>query len=628
MTEDPLALDRETMRRLGYRTVDMLVDRLADGRIPPIRRATSKEMAERLSGPPPDAGESLEDLLETLERDVLPYMSWVQHPGFLAFIPGSGTWPGALGDFVASACNVYAGSWMEAAGPSQLELEVVRWFADWVGFPKTAAGILTSGGSAANMTAIACAREALVGPMTDRLVAYVSDQAHSSLARAARVLGFRPDQVRVLPVDSSYRLKPRALAAAMDADVRAGRQPLLVCATAGCTNTGSIDPLATLAELCRARGVWLHVDAAYGGFAVLTARGRAALAGLDQADSLTLDPHKWLYQPYECGCLLVREGDRLRRAFEITPDYLQDSAAHAPDEVNFADLGVQLTRSSRALKVWLSLRYFGLDAFRAAIDRSLDIAGLVARRVEASSALELLAPPSLGVVCFRRLFPGAGEDELERRNERLVAALEESDIAFVSSTRLRGRYAIRMCVLNHTTGPDHVERALDFLERTDAQTGPPPAPTRERHRDVTSTWMVPPTAPGARVALHPLFHGLSPEELDWALGLATEHEAAEGKTVVEQWDVSRDFFVILEGSIEVLVDGETVGELGAGEFFGELAALEWGAGFGYPRLASVVATTPLRLLVFPDGALGRLVRKLPSVDRMIRAAFAERLTRG
>src|SRR5689334_6778162 len=237
------------MRQQGYRIVDLLVDRLlADG--PPLRRATPTEMRERLGGPPPAEPQPLEEVFARLADDVLPFRSRVDHPRFLAFIPGSGTWPAALADFVASACNVYAGSWMESAGPSQVELEVLGWFKDWVGYPAEAAGSLTSGGSAANMTALACAREAKAGPMRDDLVLYVSDQAHSSIARAARILGFRPDQVRVLPGDGELRLAPETLSAAIEADLRAGRTPLAVSANAGATNTGAVDPLPELAEVC------------------------------------------------------------------------------------------------------------------------------------------------------------------------------------------------------------------------------------------------------------------------------------------------------------------------------------------------------------------------------------------
>jgi len=480
-------MDAEAMRALGYRTVDMLVARLTDPAIPPLRRATPAEMRARLSGPPPQDGQDFEAIVERLERDVLPFMSRGDHPGFFAFIPFCGTWPGALGDFVASACNVYAGSWMESAGPTQLELEVLSWFRAWIGYPAQAGGILLGGGSAANLTALACARESLVGSMTADVVGYVSDQAHSSLGRAARVLGFRPEQVRVLPHDAGFRLDPRTVAAAMDDDLRAGWRPLFVAATAGTTNTGSIDPLEELADLCRERGVWLHVDAAYGGFAALTERGGALLRGIERADSVTLDPHKWLYQPYECGALLVRDDHALRAAFQMTPDYLQDSE-EAAEEVNLSDRGVQLTRSARAFKVWLSLQYFGERAFREAIDRSLDLAELVRSRVEAGDDLELMAPPSLGIVCFRRRFEGlvSDEDEADRRNAALVAGLERSGLGLVSSTVLRGRYALRACVMNHTTTRADVERVIDFLEtcRLEALSAEAAAVTYRRDGDM------------------------------------------------------------------------------------------------------------------------------------------------
>jgi aromatic-L-amino-acid decarboxylase len=613
--DDPLALDRENMRELGHRVVDLLVDRLLDEGAP-LRRASPEAMRERLAGPPPAGPQRLEDVLERLEREVLPYRSRVDHPRFLAFIPGSGTWPGALADLVASACNVYAGSWMESAGPSQIELEVLGWFKDWVGYPAEAAGSLTSGGSAANMTALACAREAKAGAMRDDLVLYVSDQAHSSIARAARILGFRPGQVRVLPSDAGLRLEAETLAAAIEADLRAGRSPLAVSANAGATNSGVTDPLPQLAEVCRQHGVWLHVDAAYGGFAVLSERGRTELRGLELADSLTLDPHKWLYQPFECGCVLVRDGSFLRAAFELSPDYLADARA-AAGETSFGDLGLQLTRTSRALKVWVSLQTFGLDAFRAAIERSLELAEHAARRVEASDELELLAPRSLGVVCLRRRFEGAGEAEHERRNTALATALEASGVGLVSSTRLHGRFALRLCILNHTTGREDVDAVLDFLEREEAP-DEETIPQYERHPDVTQSLFPPP------LREQPLFVSLSPQEAEQVAVLAVEREAGPGETVVEQWGSERDFFVIVEGTADVYADREHVRSLGPGEFFGELAALDWGAGYGYSRLATVVAGSPLRLLVFPDGTLVELLR-FPDVERRIRDAMQERL---
>src|SRR5689334_6173439 len=314
----------EEMRALGHRVVDLLVDQLADPDVPVLRRAAPAQMRARLAEPAPAAPR--EDALDRLVTDVLPFKSRSDHPRYFAFIPSCQTFPGALGDFIASALNVYAGSWMEGAGPSQIELTVLDWFKDWLGYDTDASGLLLNGGSAANMTALACARETLVGPMNERVVAYASDQAHSSVARAARLLGFRPDQLRILPADEDLRLRPEMLARAIEADLLAGRVPLFASVLAGSTNTGAIDPLLPLAELCREHGVWLHVDAAYGGFTALTRRGREALRGIELADSIALDPHKWLYQPVEFGCLLVRQGHLLRRSFEVTPDYLRDAA--------------------------------------------------------------------------------------------------------------------------------------------------------------------------------------------------------------------------------------------------------------------------------------------------------------
>jgi aromatic-L-amino-acid decarboxylase len=615
---DPLGLDRETMRELGYRTVDMLVDWLENGDAPPLRRARPSELRARLSKPLPAEGTPFEEILSSLADDVLPYGSRVFHPSFFAFIPGSGTWPGALGDLVASAANVYAGSWMESAGVSQVELEVLRWFADWLGLPEGAGGLLVSGGSAANTTALACAREHIAGAMAPDLVAYLPDQSHSSLARAARVLGFGPAQLRVLPVDDAHRLRPRVLAGVMEADAAAGLRPLFVAANGGSTNTGSVDPLPELAEIARSHGAWFHVDAAYGGFAVLAERGRAQLAGIEVADSVTLDPHKWLYQPYECGCLLVRDATALSGAFAITPDYLRDSQP-GEEEVNFADRGLQLTRTSRALKVWVSLRYFGLDAFRAAVERSLDLAELARRRVEESPVLELAAPPSLGIVCLRRRFDES-EDE---RNAGLVAALERSGLGLVSSTRLRGRYAIRLCPLNHTTTADDVERVLAFLETAE----PEPAMALDRDREVRRSWLRAPRVDPSVLSSIRLFGSLDRADLARVARMVHLRDAAPGEHIVEQWTTSRDFYAILEGAVDVLIDGEVVNTLRAGDFFGEIAAIEWAAGFSYPRIATVVAVEPLRLLVFPDGALNLIVEEFPQIDAVVREAVEERLPR-
>jgi glutamate/tyrosine decarboxylase-like PLP-dependent enzyme len=625
MTDDPLSLDPETMRRLGYQTVDWLVERAARrDQEPVLVEESPRAMADRVRADAPAAGETLDALLPLL-ADVLHHRSRIDHPRYLAYIPGESTWPGALGDLVASTYNIDVGNWQESAGPTQLELTVLGWFAEWIGYPAAASGVLVSGGSAANLTALACAREAVAGAMRDDLVVYVSAQGHSSLARAARNLGFRPQQVRVLPVDDDYRMRPEALAAAVEADLAAGRTPLAVLAVAGTTNTGAVDDLPEIARLCRRYGVWLHVDAAYGGFAAITERGRRRLAGIELADSVTLDPHKWLYQPFECGAVLVREGRLLPRAFEIHPDYLQDTVAQDA-EVNLADHGLQLTRMSRALKVWLSVRYFGFDAFVAAVDRSLDLAEHAQSYVEASHELELVAPATLGVVCFRRHPEGVDDEEdLERLNVALVEALARSGEGLVSSTRLAGRYAIRACVLNHSTSAADVEQVLRRLE-TEPVPAEPPRPRLAVAADGSGVPTVAPVAVGDLRRL-PLLDGVAPDRLSWLATVGRHRRLPAGTTVVRQWDVDRDFYLLLAGDAEIVgVDGH-LATLHAGEYFGELAALDWGAGFGYPRLATVRATTDLEVLVLSDVELAELMAAEPAVDARVRAAAGRRATR-
>ena len=624
MTADPLSTDPETMRRLGYQTVDWLVERATRrDREPVLVEESPRSMAARVPADVPAAGETLDALLPQL-ADVLHHRSRIDHPRYLAYIPGESTWPGALGDLIASTYNIDVGNWQESAGPTQLELTVLRWFAGWIGYPATASGVLVSGGSAANLTALACAREAVAGAMRDDLVVYVSAQGHSSLARAARNLGFRPQQVRVLPVDDAYRMRPEALAAAVAADLAAGRTPLAVLAVAGTTNTGAVDDLREIAALCRRYGVWLHVDAAYGGFAAITERGRRRLAGIELADSVTLDPHKWLYQPFECGAVLVREGHLLPRAFEIHPDYLQDTVAQDA-EVNLADHGLQLTRMSRALKVWLSVRYFGFDAFVAAVDRSLDLAEHAQAYVEASPHLELVAPATLGVVCFRRHPAGVDDEEtLERLNVALVEALARSGEGLVSSTRLSGRYAIRACVLNHSTTAADVEQVLRRLE-----TDPFPAEPVSPHLAVAADGSAPTADPVAagRLGLVPLLAGVAPDRLAWLATVGRHRRLPAGTTVVRQWDVDRDFYLLLSGDAEIVGVEGLLATLHAGEFFGELAALDWGAGFGYPRLATVRATTDLEVLVLSDRGLTELMAAEPTVDARVRRAAGRRATR-
>src|SRR3954470_21294030 len=622
--ESPLALDPETMRRLGYRTIDMLVDRITAEPGPVVRSETPSELRERLTIAPPETPAGFDEILDGLERDVLPFVARLSHPGYLAFIPGEGTWPGALGDLIASALNIDTCWWLAASGPTTLELVVVDWIRQWAGYPQDATGVLVSGGSAANLTALACAREARSGPMDERAVIYMSDQTHSSLARAARALGFRPEQVRVIPTDETGRMRRDALPSAMEADRAGGRRPLIVVANAGTTATGAVDPLVGLAEICREHSVWLHVDAAYGGFGCLLPRGRGALAAMELADSVALDPHKWLYQPIELGCLLVRDGSLLRRGFEITPDYLTDIEA-SERETNFSDLGLQLTRTCRALKLWISLRYFGVGAFRAAIDHCLDLAAEAQRRIEASPELELMTDASLGIVTFRR-HPGGVDNEalLDRMNAGLAEQIQQQGDVFVSTARVRGRLVLRLCILNHSTSQAEVDRALELVATlpVDAAAAAQPVATRVSYPPLEQGWLR--RAQLDRDALRslPLFASLDDARADRVLRDSHELHTVPGEPIVEQWQIDRDLYVILDGGVEVSVDGRAKRPLGAGEFFGEVAALDWGAGFGRTRTATVTAVEPTRLLVLD----WELVASLPAEAReQLERASRERL---
>jgi glutamate/tyrosine decarboxylase-like PLP-dependent enzyme len=364
-----------------------------------------------------------------------------------------------LGDWLATGYNVFAGVWPVAEGPNALELAVLEWFRDWTGMPPGTGGLLTNGGSGATLTAVVAARHAVVGDdpaRLPRLALYASDQAHSAVPRAAWIAGVPRGQVRVLPTDAAYRLRVDGLRAAIAADRAAGLLPLAVVVSAGTTNTGAVDPIDEVADLCAAEGIWLHADAAYGGFSVLTDRGRRLLAGLGRCDSVALDPHKWLWVPFECGCLLAREPARLRAAFQILPEYLHD-VRPGEERVNFADYGEQLTRQSRALNVWLGVLYFGLAALRAEMDRAMDLAAHAEALVRAEPALEVLSPAQLGVLCFRVRAAGAEDAAaLDALNERVNARVNADGRYLVSSTRLRGTFTLRLCVLGYRTTADDV----------------------------------------------------------------------------------------------------------------------------------------------------------------------------
>jgi len=367
-----------------------------------------------------------------------------------------------MADFLAAGFNTFQGTWLGSGGPSQLELVVVDWVREWLGYPEGAGGLFTSGGSAASLDALVVAREEAGAP--ERPVVYMGDQSHSALIRAARIVGVRPERIRRVSSDGRFRVRVDDLARMIREDREAGLTPVAICANAGATNTGAVDPLEELADLAAREGIWLHVDAAYGGFAVLTGRGRALLRGIERADSVALDAHKWLFQPFEAGCLMVKDVRRLERTFSIRPEYLQDIEL-GDQHVNFADRGLQLTRSFRALKVWMSIQTFGMKAFRGAVARGMELADRAEEFIRAAPDLELLSEASLGVVCFRVNPAGKSLDEaaLEALNESAQDRVIAGGKAMMSSTRLNGVYSLRLCILNHTTTWDDVRETLEAV---------------------------------------------------------------------------------------------------------------------------------------------------------------------
>ena len=294
---------------------------------------------------------------------------------------------------------------------------------------------------------------------------YVSDQGHSSLERAVRIAGMPPGSVRKIPSDDDFKIDMDVLRQAVSEDRSAGLHSLCVCGNAGATNTGAIDPLDAMADLCREEGLWFHVDGAYGGFAILAPGAQGAFRGMERADSLTLDPHKWLFQPYETGCLLVRDTRILEDAFRILPEYLQDTAL-GEEHVNFADRGIQLTRGFRALKVWMSIQTLGMRAFREGIQDGLELAMRAAGFIEDSETLELTGPASLGIVCFRFRPPAAKliGAELEGLNQGIQDEIVRSGLAMMSSTRLRGEFSLRLSILNYRSTWTDVRETLEAIE--------------------------------------------------------------------------------------------------------------------------------------------------------------------
>jgi len=461
------------MQRIGRQVADFVAEHLATLRDQPAYQTLDGQSARALfDAAPPEHPRSFEEILEDFRVRVVPHHAREPHPRFLGYIPSCPTFPAVMGDWLATGFNFFAGVWSVAAAPNEIELTVLEWFRRWMGMPAGSRGLLTSGGSAATVTALVAARHAALGDDTtdlSRLTVYCSDQAHSSIAKAAWIAGIARKNVRAVPSDDAYRMRMDTLRELIRDDRKNGLRPFLLGATAGATNTGAVDPLHEIADFAAKEKLWLHTDSAYAGFSVLTDRGRRLLDGLGRADSLTLDPHKWLYVPFECGCLMVKDPTRLESAFSVHPEYLQDVRARE-SEVNFSDYGEQLTRYARALKVWFSVRYFGTAAIRAAQDRAMELAEFAEKVVRESPELEVLTSAQFGIVCFRVRPRGINDEQvLNALNERVNERVNRTGFVLMSSTRLRGALSLRLCIPGYRTREDDITAVLDLVRKTAAE---------------------------------------------------------------------------------------------------------------------------------------------------------------
>ena len=419
------------------------------------------ELARSLAqGDPPEEGQPLDELLDLLFDTAIPRSFNAAAPGYLAYIPGGGLFTSAVADLIAGAVNRYTGVWQAAPALVQLESNVLRWLCRLAGLPAGSGGYLATGGSMATFSAVVAARK-------DRLpenflggTLYASDQTHHAVVKAAVLAGFPAGNVRSIPSDESFRIRLDLLVDAIAADRKVGLSPFLLSGNAGTTNTGAVDDLASLADIAEKERLWFHVDAAYGGFFLLTERGRKAMTGIGKADSIVLDPHKGLFVHYGTGALLVRDLATLRRAHSSGASYLPH-LQEDPDFVDFCEISPELSRAYRGLRVWLPIKLHGLGAFRRNLDEKLDLAGFAAAELRKMPGIEIVAWPQLSLVAFRVVRDGMDAAALDRLNRKLLDRVNARQRVHLSGTTLRGSFALRICVLSFRTHLDRLEQGLE-----------------------------------------------------------------------------------------------------------------------------------------------------------------------
>ncbi|HZF24692.1 MAG TPA: aminotransferase class V-fold PLP-dependent enzyme [Steroidobacteraceae bacterium] len=463
--QDPANLEfsPSQMAAMGSAVLRRVVDHLATIQDQAVRgEVDAAELCRTLREPAPEQAAALEPLLDSLFNDWIPRTFNTASPGYLAYIPSGGVFPATLAELIANGVNRYTGVWLAAPALVQLEANALEWLREWMQFPNSARGLFTTGGSMANFTAVVCARERGLGPDIRAGTMYTSDQVHHSVAKSARLAGIMPDRIRSIPVDDAFRMRMDVLAENIARDRATGLEPFLVVSSAGTTNTGAIDPLQDISALCREQDLWHHVDGAYGAFFHMCPELRPLLAGLPQADSLTLDPHKGMFLPYGTGALLVADGESLRAAHSVTASYMPTN----PDDAELYDphqYGPDLSRGFPGLRVWLSVKLFGAERYRAAIAEKRTLALDAARRVAAIPHLVMDAPPQLSLFAFHLDWPGSTHTAQNEATRELLERVTRRGKVMLTGCEVDGRYLGRVCILSFRTRRDRVDACVEHL---------------------------------------------------------------------------------------------------------------------------------------------------------------------
>jgi aromatic-L-amino-acid decarboxylase len=467
-------MNSDDFRKYGKQLIDWLADYLDHpDRYPVLSRVRPGEIKLQLPAAPPSQPESFDAIIDDFDHLIMPGITHWNHPAFFAYFGITGSMPGILGELLSAGLNVNAMLWRTSPSATELEEVVLSWLRQMVGLPESFEGVIMDTASISSLVAVAAAREASglrireegMAGRSDlpRLTMYTSEQSHSSIEKAGIVLGIGQQNIRKIEVDAEFRMKPDRLAAAIEADRRAGSVPFFACATVGTTSTTSIDPVPAIADICEREAIWLHVDGAYGGNAAIVPELRYVLQGADRADSIVINPHKWLFTPIDFSAFYTRQVDTLKRAFSILPEYLRTAEGDANAVKNYMDYGVQLGRRFRALKFWFIVRTFGVEGLIERIREHIRLAKLFASWIYDSPDWEVAAPVPFSTVCFRACPRHVPEVMWNELNERLMEAVNATGEVFLSHTKLNGRYIIRLAIGNIRTEESHVKRAWELL---------------------------------------------------------------------------------------------------------------------------------------------------------------------